>query len=710
MKILAITSCPNGIAHTYMAQEKLEQAADELGVSIKVETQGGVGAENILTAQEIQEAEGIIVAADRQVDLSRFNGKRLINVNVREGIHHPHELIQRIMKGDATIYRGQNHTDTSQQSNNSNDSNESKKGTQMIYQHLMNGVSFMVPFIVVGGLLIAIALTLGGHPTSKGLQIPDDSFWKSIENIGALSFKFMVPILAGYIAVSIADKPGLVPGMIGGAIAADGSFYGSDAGAGFLGGIVAGFLAGYIAKWIKQIPVPKAMAPIMPIIIVPIISSLIVGLIFIFVIGAPIAHIFEGLTSWLKGMQGTNIVILALIIGAMIAFDMGGPVNKVAFLFGSALIAEGNYSIMGMVAVSVCTPPIGLGLATFIRRRKFNHAEIEMGKASFTMGLFGITEGAIPFAAQDPLRIIPSNMIGAMIASVIAAIGGVGDRVAHGGPIVAVLGGIDKILWFFIAVLIGSLVTMATVILLRRSNPAAKVDTTQADSGLDASEETEDSTEVKRVEGNQAESTDFTEMSNSGTSIPANETEANNSSVNTNSNISTNAGSADTTADKAIDPANKDVKSNADSSIFHKNLITMSQQTLTRNEVFDQLITNLAQQGYVTNQEQLKRDILKREQESTTAIGMNVAIPHAKSEAVNEPVVSVLNNKQGVQWESLDGTPPQIVFLITVPKESSDEHLKILQRLSRALMDDDTRAQLIEAQDTETIYNLLQTI
>ena len=409
-------------------------------------------------------------------------------------------------------------------------------------------------------------------------------------------------------------------------------------------------------------------------------------------------------------MQGTNIVILALIIGAMIAFDMGGPVNKVAFLFGSALIAEGNYSIMGMVAVSVCTPPIGLGLATFIRRRKFNHAEIEMGKASFTMGLFGITEGAIPFAAQDPLRIIPSNMIGAMIASVIAAIGGVGDRVAHGGPIVAVLGGIDKILWFFIAVLIGSLVTMATVILLRRSNPAAHVDTTQADSGLDASEETEDSSEVKRVEGNQAESTDFTEMSNSDTSIPANETEANNSSVNTNSNISTNAGSADTIADKAIDPANKDVKSNSDSSIFHKNLITMNQQTLTRDEVFDQLITNLAQQGYVTNQEQLKRDILKREQESTTAIGMNVAIPHAKSEAVNEPVVSVLNNKHGVHWESLDGTAPQIVFLITVPKESSNEHLKILQRLSRALMDDDTRAQLIEAQDTETIYNLLQTI
>ena len=433
MKILAITSCPNGIAHTYMAQEKLEQAAQEMGVNIKVETQGGVGAENVLTSKEIKEADGIIIAADRQVDLSRFDGKLIINESVREGIHKPKELIQRIIDKDGHI-----HHDRNGDTNQKDDDQEQKSGMQMVYQHLMNGVSFMVPFIVVGGLLMAIALTLGGEASSKGLVIPEDSFWKSIENIGSLAFSFMVPILAGYIAVSIADKPGLVPGMIGGAIAADGSFYGSDAGAGFLGGIVAGFIAGYIAKWIKNIKVPKAMAPIMPIIIIPIISSLLVGLIFIFLIGAPIASIFEGLTTWLKSMQGTNIIILALIVGAMIAFDMGGPVNKVAFLFGSALIAEGNYAVMGMVAVAVCTPPIGLGLATFINKRKFNKGEIEMGKASFTMGLFGITEGAIPFAAQDPFRIIPSNMIGAMVAAVIAAIGGVGDRVAHGGPIVAV--------------------------------------------------------------------------------------------------------------------------------------------------------------------------------------------------------------------------------------------------------------------------------
>jgi len=649
MKILAITSCPNGIAHTYMAQEKLEQAAQEMGVDIKVETQGGVGAENVLTSKEIKEADGIIIAADRQVDLSRFDGKLIINESVREGIHKPKELIQRIIDKDGHI-----HHDRNGDTNQKGDEQDQKSGMQMVYQHLMNGVSFMVPFIVVGGLLMAIALTLGGEASSKGLVIPDDSFWKSIENIGSLAFSFMVPILAGYIAVSIADKPGLVPGMIGGAIAADGSFYGSDAGAGFLGGIVAGFIAGYIAKWIKNIKVPKAMAPIMPIIIIPIISSLIVGLIFIFLIGAPIASIFEGLTTWLKSMQGTNIVILALIVGAMIAFDMGGPVNKVAFLFGSALIAEGNYAVMGMVAVAVCTPPIGLGLATFINKRKFNKGEIEMGKASFTMGLFGITEGAIPFAAQDPFRIIPSNMIGAMVAAVIAAIGGVGDRVAHGGPIVAVLGGIDQILWFFIAVIIGSIVTMSVVLILRRQTPSLAVDTNNIEMGMDQSKNED-------------------------------ETAKNNASM---------------TDNQALE----------EQSVFSEEVIHISEQTLSRDEAIDQLIEYLNEQGYITDQSQLKSDVLKREMESTTAIGMNVAIPHAKSDAVKAPIVAVMNNKQGVKWESLDGTLPQLIFLITVPSDSSDTHLKLLQRLSRTLMDDETRQNLINATNSKQIYNILKDI
>ncbi|MDW8569463.1 fructose-specific PTS transporter subunit EIIC [Staphylococcus shinii] len=657
MKILAITSCPNGIAHTYMAQEKLEQAAKDLGVHIKVETQGGVGAENVLTPKEIREADGIIIAADRQVDLSRFDGKLLINESVREGIHKPEVLIQRIIDKDAHIHHETNGTSQPSQED------KPKTGIQMVYQHLMNGVSFMVPFIVVGGLLMAIALTIGGEATSKGLEIPDDSFWKSVENIGNLAFSFMVPILAGYIAVSIADKPGLVPGMIGGAIAADGSFYGSDAGAGFLGGIVAGFIAGYIAKWIKNVKTPKVMAPIMPIIIIPIISSLIVGLIFIFLIGAPIASIFEALTTWLKGMQGTNIVILALIVGAMIAFDMGGPVNKVAFLFGSALIAEGNYAVMGMVAVAVCTPPIGLGLATFINKRKFNKGEVEMGKASFTMGLFGITEGAIPFAAQDPLRIIPSNMVGAMVAAAIAAIGGVGDRVAHGGPIVAILGGIDQILWFFIAVIVGSLVTMSAVLFLRKNTPALAVDTNSIATGMTA-EQQDDESEASPT-------------------------------TNTTTDIN---------KEKTTEQTNNTVD------VFDKDVIKIVDKKNTRDEAIDDLIDQLDKSDYIIDKKELKDAVLKREAEATTAIGMNVAIPHAKSSAVKQPVVAVMNNKRGIDWESLDGTLPNIVFLIAVPNDSNDTHLKLLQRLSRTLMDDDIRQQLIEATHTQQIYDLLKEI
>ncbi|SCT94494.1 PTS system mannose-specific IIB component/PTS system mannose-specific IIC component/PTS system mannose-specific IIA component [Staphylococcus xylosus] len=657
MKILAITSCPNGIAHTYMAQEKLEQAAKDMGVHIKVETQGGVGAENVLTTKEIKEADGIIIAADRQVDLSRFDGKLLINESVREGIHKPEVLIQRIIDKDAHIHH---ETDGASQSSQED---KPKTGIQMVYQHLMNGVSFMVPFIVVGGLLMAIALTLGGEATSKGLVIPDDSFWKSVENIGNLAFSFMVPILAGYIAMSIADKPGLVPGMIGGAIAADGSFYGSDAGAGFLGGIVAGFIAGYIAKWIKNVKIPKVMAPIMPIIIIPIISSLIVGLIFIFLIGAPIASIFEALTTWLKGMQGTNIVILALIIGAMIAFDMGGPVNKVAFLFGSALIAEGNYAVMGMVAVAVCTPPIGLGLATFINKRKFNKGEVEMGKASFTMGLFGITEGAIPFAAQDPLRIIPSNMVGAMVAAAIAAIGGVGDRVAHGGPIVAVLGGIDQILWFFIAVIVGSLVTMSSVLFLRKKTPALAIDTNGIATGM-------------------------------ATEQQDNESEA--------------SATTHTTTDINKEKTTEQINNTVD--VFDKNVIKIVDKKNTRDEAIDDLIDQLDKNDYITDKKELKDAVLKREAEATTAIGMHVAIPHAKSSAVKQPVVAVMNNKYGIDWESLDGTLPNIVFLIAVPNDSSDTHLKLLQRLSRTLMDDNIRKQLIDATQTQQIYDLLKEI
>ncbi|MDO7347287.1 PTS mannose transporter subunit IIABC [Bacillus stercoris] len=651
MKLLAITSCPNGIAHTYMAAENLQKAADRMGVSIKVETQGGIGVENKLTEEEIREADAIIIAADRSVNKDRFIGKKLLSVGVQDGIRKPEELIQTALNGDIPVYRS---------AAKSESGNHQEKKQNPIYRHLMNGVSFMVPFIVVGGLLIAVALTLGGEKTPKGLVIPDDSFWKTIEQIGSASFSFMIPILAGYIAYSIADKPGLVPGMIGGYIAATGSFYDSASGAGFLGGIIAGFLAGYAALWIKKVKVPKAIQPIMPIIIIPVFASLIVGLAFVFLIGAPVAQIFTSLTVWLAGMKGSSSILLALILGAMISFDMGGPVNKVAFLFGSAMIGEGNYEIMGPIAVAICIPPIGLGIATFLGKRKFETSQREMGKAAFTMGLFGITEGAIPFAAQDPLRVIPSIMAGSMTGSVIAMIGNVGDRVAHGGPIVAVLGAVDHVLMFFIAVIAGSLVTALFVNVLKKDITASPVLSETAPPS--APSEAAAANEIKQpiqVESPKAEMAEIKKLTD----------------------------------------------------IISPELIEPNLSGETRDDIIEEMIQKLSRRGALLSESGFKQSILSREQQGTTAIGMNIAIPHGKSEAVREPSVAFGIKRSGVDWNSLDGSEAKLIFMIAVPKESGgNQHLKILQMLSRKLMDDNYRKRLLSVQTTEEAYKLLEEI
>ncbi|WP_027415278.1 PTS fructose transporter subunit IIC [Aneurinibacillus terranovensis] len=452
MKLLGITACPNGIAHTYMAAEKLQKTAEKMGVEMKVETQGSIGVENELTDEEIAAADGVIIAADKAVDKSRFKGKKLIEVAVSDAIKKPDELIARFQQGDAPVY--------GEKLRSIEEVKQERKSKQNpVYRHLMNGVSYMIPFVVIGGILIALSLAIGGHPTLQGLKIDPSSIWNTISNVGASAFGFMVPILAGFIAMSIADRPGLAPGMVGGWIATHGEFYGSQANAGFLGGIIAGFIAGYVAKWIKSWNVPKMIQPIMPILIIPLLSSLVVALAFIFIIGHPVASIFSGLTTWLAGMQGTSKVLLALILGGMIAFDMGGPVNKVAFLFGSAMIASGNVYIMGPIAVAICVPPLGMGLATLLNKKKYEKEEREAGKAALAMGLVGITEGAIPFAAKDPLRVIPSNMVGAMVGAVIAMLSGVTDHVPHGGPVVAVLKAVDNVPMFFVAIIAGVLVT-----------------------------------------------------------------------------------------------------------------------------------------------------------------------------------------------------------------------------------------------------------
>ncbi|MBV6708692.1 PTS fructose transporter subunit IIABC [Bacillus thuringiensis] len=650
MKLLAVTSCPNGIAHTYMAAENLQKTADKLGVQMKVETQGGIGVENELTEQDIREADGIIIAADRVVNKDRFVGKKLLLVGVQDGIRKPGELIEKVISGNVSIYHSQS---------KKVESNQQDKKQNPIYRHLMNGVSFMVPFIVVGGLLIAIALTLGGEKTPGGLVIPEGSFWKTIEQIGGASFTFMVPILAGYIAYSIADKPGLVPGMIGGYIAATGSFYGSESGAGFLGGIIAGFLAGYIALGIKKLKVPKAIQPIMPIIIIPVFTSLIVGLAFVFIIGAPVAQVFVSLTAWLAGMQGSSSILLALILGAMISFDMGGPVNKVAFLFGSAMIGEGNYEIMGPIAAAICIPPIGMGLATFIGKGKFQDSEREMGKASFTMGLFGITEGAIPFAAQDPLRVIPSIMAGSMTGAVIAIIGHVGDRVAHGGPIVAVLGAVDNVFMFFVAVIVGSIVTAVVVNVLKKDVSKLEKQENEQIKEVSATIEVQQLERETQVRGEQVDKVEIKKLTD----------------------------------------------------ITSLELIETDLKGETRDDIIDEMIQKLKQVGALHSVTEFKQAIMNREQESTTGIGINIAIPHGKSAAVRKPSVVFGIKQSGIDWNSLDGTEAKLIFMIAVPKgNEGNEHLKILQMLSRKLMDDSYRERLLSVQTKAEAYKLLDEI
>ncbi|MDN5332643.1 MAG: fructose system or component [Tepidanaerobacteraceae bacterium] len=333
-----------------------------------------------------------------------------------------------------------------------------KDELKKIREYLMTGVSYMIPVVVIGGVLIAFSIALSGVQEGKGAVVTNPLL-QSMMDIGTAAFSMMVPVLAGFIAYGIADRPGIAPGLVGGVLA-------NQLKAGFLGGIIAGFIAGYVARWIKSWNVPKNLRPIMPIFVIPLLTSLVVGYSMIYVIGSPISNIMEAMTNWLRTMSTGNAVVLAMIMGAMIAFDMGGPVNKVAFLFGAAMISEGIYTVMGPVAVAICVPPLGMGVATLLAPKKYTTAEREAGLGALAMGMIGITEGAIPFAAADPLRVIPSIMIGSAVGAAVAAIGKVGDHAPHGGPIVLPV--VDNKLMFIVAILIGVAVTAMLVNFLKK--------------------------------------------------------------------------------------------------------------------------------------------------------------------------------------------------------------------------------------------------
>ncbi len=420
-RVVAITSCPTGIAHTFMAAEGLQLAAKELGIAIRVETQGSVGAQDALTDAEIAAADVVIIAADRQVELGRFVGKRVLLSGTKPAINDAKALIQRAL-AEAQEW-GQAPRDASATTKPPAPS----KARTGPYKHLMTGVSFMLPFITAGGLLIALAFAFGGIYAYEH----SGTLAYALFQIGAKSaFVLIVPALAGYIAYSIADRPGIAPGMIGGMIAA-------NLGAGFLGGIVAGFIAGYGTDWFnRHLRLPRSIEGLKPVLILPLLGTLLTGLLMIYVVGTPVAQALAFLTEWLKGMQGASAVVLGMLLGAMMAFDMGGPVNKAAYTFATGLLASQVFTPMAAVMVAGMTPPLAVALASWLFPRRFTLEEREAGGATALLGLSFITEGAIPYAARDPLRVIPANMVGSALAGAISMVAGAQLRVPHGGVFV----------------------------------------------------------------------------------------------------------------------------------------------------------------------------------------------------------------------------------------------------------------------------------
>lgn len=476
-RILGVTACPTGIAHTYMAAEALEKKAEEMGYSIKVETDGSGGAKNVLTKKEIEECDGIIVAADKNVEMARFDGKKVLKTSVSSGINKPGELIQRVVDGKVPVY----HSDGSEEPDSSEYSEEKESFGRKIYKHLMNGVSHMLPFVVGGGVLIALGFlidTIAGNANVGGTfgftnPVASAVFW-----IGKAAFSFMLPILAGYIAQSIADRPGLLPGIVGGLFAANGFTFkafianqglvGDDkAVSGFLGALLAGFIAGILVNGLKKAFswLPKSMDGIKPVFIYPLLGTLLICVVMC-VLNPVVGVVNIALSNGLSSLGETSRVLLSVVLAAMMAIDMGGPFNKAAYVFGTAAIADGNTWIMAAVMIGGMVPPIAIALATTFFKNRWTKEELKSGPVNYLMGLCFITEGAIPYAASDPLRVIPSCMVGSAVAGLITSLFGCACPAPHGGIFTFIV--VDHPFGYIIALVAGSIVGALMLALLKK--------------------------------------------------------------------------------------------------------------------------------------------------------------------------------------------------------------------------------------------------
>lgn len=462
--IVAVTACPTGIAHTYMAAEAIEKKAKELGYQVKVETRGSGGAKNVLTDDEIAKAAGVIVACDTNVPTDRFDGKKVIECQVSDGINKAEELVKRIAAGDAPVFKASGKKETSHSSVGGKES----IGHQ-IYKHLMNGVSHMLPFVVGGGILIAIAFLIDGFSVDlNSLPADQRANFGTItqaaalfKGIGGTAFGFMLPILAGFIAMSIADRPGLAVGFVGGSIAANGT-------SGFLGALVAGFVAGYIVLLLKKVfsKLPESLDGMKPVLLYPLLGIFLVGVIMQFVVEPPIGALNTAINNGLNGLNGASAVVLGVLLGGMMAVDMGGPVNKAAYVFGTASIAAGNYNIMAAVMIGGMVPPLAIALATIFFKNKFTAEERKAGPTNFIMGLSFITEGAIPFAASDPLHVLPACVVGSAVAGGLSMAFGCTLMAPHGG--IFVVPTIGNPLMYLVALVIGAFIACGLLGLLKK--------------------------------------------------------------------------------------------------------------------------------------------------------------------------------------------------------------------------------------------------
>ena len=623
MKILGVTGCPTGIAHTFMAEKALKEAAKELGCEIKVETNGAIGVENALTAKDIQEADAIIVACDKNVDMERFNGRPVIDVSVTEGINHAKELIQKCIDKKVPIRKG------NVKISNYNQGEKVSFGRQ-IYKHLMNGVSHMLPLVVAGGVLTAISFLWGIYsfdPTSPQYNV----IAATIKEVGGYSMNLMVPVLTAFIAQSIAGRPGMLAGFVAGMIA-------SATGSGFIGGIIGGFAGGYFTQFVVNLlrNLPRQLEGLKSIFIVPIITVLVVGVGMI-LLGGPCSMLNESMMSFLEGMQKSSPVILGLIIGCMSAFDMGGPVNKAAYVTGTMLLAQGNYLFMAGVSAACITPPLIIALAATFKKDRFTEEDRTAGLINYVLGCTHITEGAIPFAAKNPLKVIPVLMAGSSISAIATYIMKVEVPAPHGGFLI--LGLVNKPLIWITCILLGSAIGAVLYVLV---TPKVEV----AIAGQDVSI-------VNDVEKNETK---------------------------------------------------HDSQKN---DLYKENTVCMNLKSKTKEDVINEMVELLDKNGILNNKNEFKKEILEREELSSTGFGNGIAIPHAKTSAVKIPRVAVGISKDGFDFDSVDGNKANLIFMIAAGDDDNDLHLKTLSHLAQNLMDDEFVKEILNSKSKKEIVQLL---